>query len=230
MKILAIIPARGGSKRIPRKNIKEFYGKPILSYSLENAEKAKIFDHIHVSTEDSEIYETASTFGFKPLFYRDFSSAYDDAPVRDVLRESWSKFEKIGMYFDCVCLLSATAPLIEPSDLKNAYQSFIQSDRGYPLLAVAQYPVPIQWALKKDAKDGNLIPINQELFFASSHGFESTYYDTGSFSFFSKEHLFNEEAEIRFSPFIVAPLKGIDVDTIEDWNLLEKVYKVVSGT
>lgn len=227
MKILAVIPARGGSKRVPRKNIKNFYGKPILSYSIDNAQKSKIFDYVHVSTEDTEIYNIAVTLGCDPLFYRDSLSAADDVPVRDVLREVWRKFGEKGVYFDVICLLSATAPLIDPDDLIKAYNLFIQKDLSHPLLAVAQYPVPIEWALKQDKIEGNLIPVNHDLFFASSHSFEATYYDIGSFAFFSKDHLFTDDSEIEFIPYVVPLLKGVDVDTMEDWHLLEQVYKVV---
>lgn len=229
MKTLAIIPARGGSKRIPRKNIKMFYGKPILVYSLKNAEESKIFDHIHVSTEDSETYDTASMFGFRPLFYRNSSSASENAPIRDVLREVLEKFEKIGMYFNCVCLLSATAPLIDAQDLRDAFQQFSRSKMDYPLLAVAKYPVPIEWALRYDNGSSTLEPLNNDLFFSSSQGFQDRYYDIGSFAFFTRDQLFNNDIETKFIPFVMPLTKSIDIDNIDDWVAAEYLYKLKSN-
>ncbi len=224
MKKIAVIPARGGSKRIPRKNIKPFFGKPIISYSLESCSQAGIFDHIHVSTEDSEIFEIVSQLGYPPLFYRSQENASDQAPVREVLKETLKVFEEKGMPFDIVCLLSAISPLIDGEDLKNAFDSFEKSDMSYPMLAVSKYPAPIEWALKFQADKNIIEPLNNDLFFASSHGFQDTYYDIGSFAFFTKEQLEKNDQEIKFIPYVVPLHKSVDVDNMDDWAILEKFY------
>lgn len=225
MKTIAIIPARGGSKRIPKKNIKDFHGKPIIQYSLTAAKNSLIFDHIHVSTDDDEIFNVASKLGFAPKFYRDSESSSDIAPVRDVLKESLLKFAKEGDFYDVVCLLSATAPLIDEEDLKSAFNSFVNSKFDLPLLAVSKYPVPIEWALKHCKEANTIEPLNKELFFASSHGFKDMYYDIGSFAFFTRKQLLTDN-EIKFIPFVLPLTKSIDIDTLEDWRMAEELFKL----
>jgi pseudaminic acid cytidylyltransferase len=226
MKKIVIIPARGGSKRIPRKNVKKFYGKPIIAYSLESAQQASVFDFIHVSTEDKEIYDTVSQLGFCPEFYRTDGNASDQAPVRDVLVEVINKFEDHGHVFDIICLLSATAPLISSDDLKDALHIFEKSKMLHPMLAVTKYPVPIEWAMKLESSEKTIVPVNSDLFFKSSHGFKDTYYDVGSFAFFTREHLLSPSKDIKFMPYVLPQLKSVDVDNMEDWNTLEKLYAI----
>jgi pseudaminic acid cytidylyltransferase len=228
MKKIVIIPARGGSKRIPKKNIKIFYDKPIISYSLDNSLKAGIFDCIHVSTENKEIFEIVSQLGFTPRFYRSEQCARDNIPVKNVLIETIAKFEELGEVFDIICLLSATAPLVSANDLKNAWQQFKNSTMEYPMLAVTKYPVPIEWAMQYNKETELLEPLNENSFFASSHGLNETYYDIGSFAFFTKEQLLNNNLRIKFIPYIMPYLKSIDVDNMEDWKILEKLYFINS--
>lgn len=226
MKKIVVIPARGGSKRIPKKNIKEFYGKPIVYYSLESSKNSGVFDCIHVSTEDKEIYEIVSQLGFCPKFYRTDKNSSDQAPVRDVLIEVINKFEEQSCIFDIICLLSATAPLINADDLRSAWSVFEASGMTYPMLAVAKYSVPIEWAMKFDSEQKTIVPVNSDLFFESSHGFQDTYFDVGSFAFFTRDHLLLPSKEIKFVPYILSQLKSVDVDNMEDWNLLEQLYKL----
>lgn len=227
MKKIIVIPARGGSKRIPRKNIKNFYGKPIISYSIENASKSNIFNCIHVSTDDQEIYGLSTSLGFKPLFFRSKDTASDLSTIRDVLRETVIEFEKRGYKFDIIFLLSATSPLIDENDIKEAFNVFINSTMQYPLLAVSKYPVPIEWALKNNTETGYLEPLNENLFFSSSHDFKDNYYDTGSFAIFTRDQIFNEEMKIKFTPYILPYYKSIDVDDMDDWKNLEMLYKAI---
>jgi pseudaminic acid cytidylyltransferase len=229
MKKIVVIPARGGSKRIPRKNIKSFYGKPIISYSLDASSQAGIFDCIHVSTEDQEIYEIASQLGFKPAFLRSKNCAGDNVPIRDVLIETVQQFGGLGKNFDIICLLSATAPLINANDLKEACMQFEKSPMEYPMLAATRYPVPIEWALRLNLERGVLEPDNVKSFFQSSHNFQDKYYDVGSFAFFTKNQLLSEPADIKFIPYILPQTKSVDVDNMEDWIILEKLYAAQIG-
>lgn len=224
MKKIVIIPARGGSKRIPRKNIKDFLGKPIITYSLQSSVESGIFDHIHVSTEDKEIYEIVSNLGFTPEFYRTEKCADDHTPVRNVLIEVVQKFEEQGYQYDIICLLSATAPLIDGNDLRKAYLEFEKSSMIYPMIAVTRYPVPIEWALKLNTKENIVEPFSNDLFFESSHNFQDTYYDVGSFAFFTRENLFSKGSEIKFAPYMLPQEKSVDLDNLEDWHTLERLY------
>lgn len=226
MRKLVVIPARGGSKRIPKKNIKPFYGSPIISYSLNNAKLSDAFDYIHVSTDDELVYDVVSSLGFKPEFFRSHETATDTAPVRAVLKETMLELDQRGMNFDVICLLSATAPLIDPEDLQKAMGMFESSCKRVPLLAVSKYPAPIEWALKLDQTDQALVPMNPEFFFASSHGFVDTFYDVGVFAFFTREHLLAENLEIKFMPYYLPLTKSVDVDDMRDWETLEEMYKI----
>ncbi|MGV8948024.1 MAG: cytidylyltransferase domain-containing protein [Candidatus Paracaedibacter sp.] len=230
MRKIAIIPARGGSKRIPRKNIKPFFGKPIIAYSLQSAMESEIFDHIHVSTEDKEIYEVVSNLGFNPRFYRSADCAQDHTPVKEVLIESLKEFEKQGECFEVFCLLSATAPLISSIDLIEAYKVFEKENFLFPLLAVARYPVPIQRAMKINKENNTLEPIDTEAFLGSSHGLEERYHDIGSFAFFTKDQLLIKFDEIKFIPYVLPLKKSVDIDNLEDWDLLEKIYCALNNS
>jgi N-acylneuraminate cytidylyltransferase len=226
MKKIVIVPARGGSKRIPKKNIKIFYGKPIIFYSLDASLKTGIFDCIHVSTEDKEIYEIVSQLGFMPSFYRSEQCAGDNVPVKDVLIETIVKFEKLGNKFDIICLLSATAPLIDAQDLIDAWKQFEISTMEYPMLAVSRYPVPIEWALKLNTDSKFLKPVDIKLFSESSHNFQDKYYDIGSFAFFTRDQLFAQSSKMRFVPYILPQTKSVDLDNMEDWYTLERLYSI----
>ncbi len=226
MKNIAIIPARGGSKRIPRKNIKLFKGKPIIEYSLQTCKKSGLFEKIHVSTEDESIAKISTNLGFKPDFLRSNETASDTATIQDVLQEVVNKFDKISDRYDIICLMSATAPLINASDLQDAWSVFDNSDKSYPLLAVSKYPVPIEWALRSSHNETNVCPINSDLFTKSSHTFKPTHYDTGTFAIFTMEQILSEYKRSQYIPFVIDSLKGIDVDTMEDWQQLEKAYSV----
>ncbi|MBQ3794067.1 MAG: pseudaminic acid cytidylyltransferase, partial [Lachnospiraceae bacterium] len=128
MKRLAIITARGGSKRIPRKNIKPFLGKPILAYSIEAAIDSGLFDEVMVSTEDEEIAEIAKKYGAKVPFYRSEKTAGDFATTNDVLLEVLEEYKKLGQEFEEACCIYPTAPFVTSGKLKKAMEEFAASD------------------------------------------------------------------------------------------------------
>jgi pseudaminic acid cytidylyltransferase len=229
VRVVAVIPARGGSKRIPRKNIKRLDGKPIIEYSLRACEESRIFDKIHVSTEDSEIAEICGRLGFKPDFFRSVENANDTASIQDVLLEVVNRFEALNEIYNVVCLMSATAPLVQAADLKEAWDVFYRSNKSRPLLAVSKYPAPIEWALQ--VLDGKEVisPINPDLFVKSSHDFKPAYYDTGTFAFFTKKQILAQDKYLQYIPYIIDSLKGVDVDTMEDWWQIEKLYNQQCG-
>src|SRR5574344_2125131 len=142
MKNIAIIPARGGSKRIPRKNIKDFLGKPIIAYSIEAAIQSNLFEEIMVSTDDEEIAEVAERFGAKVPFMRSTETANDFASTNDVLKEVIATYEKQNIAFENMCCIYATAPLIQSNKIIEAYHRLVSSEFSmvYPVVPFS-YPI-----------------------------------------------------------------------------------------
>src|SRR5690554_4310922 len=154
MKRLAIIPARGGSKRIPRKNIKDFLGKPIIAYSIEAALDSELFDEVMVSTDDEEIAEIALNFGAKIPFLRSEESSNDDATLADVITEVLAKYRFLFNYQPSFfCTILSTAPFIKSSTLIDAYQIF-SSTQADSLISASSFPSSIykSFHLNKDGK------------------------------------------------------------------------------
>ena len=153
MRNICIIPARGGSKRIPRKNVKEFLGKPIIAYSIEAALKSGLFDEVMVSTDDQEIAAIAKQYGASVPFMRSAETANDFATTTDVLDEVLTEYQKKGKSFDAMCCIYATAPLITAQDVRDAYERLTQTDFScvYP---VVQFSYPI-WRCLDVAEDGS---------------------------------------------------------------------------
>ena len=154
MKNLAIIPARGGSKRIPRKNVKPFLGKPMLAYSIEAALATGLFDEVMVSTDDDEIAEVARQYGAKVPFMRSAVTASDYATTVDVLKEVLDNYRKLGCEFDNFCCIYATAPMVQPTDITAAYDRLLTSDFTvvYPVVAFS-YPI---WRCLDLEEDGTM--------------------------------------------------------------------------
>ena len=144
---VAIIPARGGSKRIPRKNIKLFCGKPIVAYSIEAALRTKLFDEVMVSTDDLEIAEVAKKYGASVPFLRSAETANDYAILKDVLNEVLGEYKKHGKIFDEVCCILPTAPLIEAEDLIKGH-SILEEKQCVSVVPVVKYSYTIFRSLK----------------------------------------------------------------------------------
>jgi len=223
---LAIIPARGGSKRIPRKNIKEFCGLPIISYPLMELQKSELFDEIHVSTEDTEIYNLVKKIGFDPNFYRIKELSGDHVATLPVLRYVVAEFNKRKRSFDEIWLITPCSPLIVSMDLINASKVFSMNKSQNPLLAVAELPIPLEWAFSIDRKN-LLVPIKSGAFAKRSQDLEKSYYDSGTFAIFSNEMIINSEGPGVNESFIAYQLpkkRAIDIDDLDDWELAEAVY------
>ncbi|HEY9163776.1 MAG TPA: acylneuraminate cytidylyltransferase family protein, partial [Magnetovibrio sp.] len=161
MKVLAIIPARGGSKRIPYKNIREFHGQPMLHYSLKTAEDSKLFAHIHVSTDDDQIAQVAKDAGYPVKFKRDERLADDQTGVVAVLKNDLAVFEEQGERYDAVVMILACAPLLLPGDLTGAMDLYLQHGGKNPVMTVCKFPVPPEWAFEMSS-DGVLTPADPE--------------------------------------------------------------------
>lgn len=222
---LAIIPARGGSKRIPKKNIKNFCGRPMISYILNTAGESQLFNKIHVSTDSDEIYKIVSDIGFEPSFMRPNELATDTTPIMPVLEHVVDEFDKQKIYFDTVWLLMACTPLLSSSILKEAYSQYI-ANNSQPLIAISKYNVPIEWAYRLD-KNKNLLPLNREFLSKRSQDIETKYYESGAFVIYPIDYIRNKlykDSSNYFQGFVMPSHLSIDIDDQEDWTLAERIY------
>ena len=223
MKNLCIIPARGGSKRIPRKNIKEFLGKPIIAYSIETAIETDLFDEVMVSTDDMEIAEVAKQYGAKVPFMRSAETASDFASTADVLKEVIANYKELGKEFDNFCCFYATAPLVQSKDVASAFERLQQSDFTcvYP---VVQFSYPI-WRCLDIAEDGTMKRHWPEYESSRSQDLPKEYHDTGTFYWYkTKEWL---AGNMKIGGIIVDETSIQDIDTETDWKLAEMKYKLI---
>ena len=178
MRGLAVITARGGSKRIPRKNIKEFCGKPILAYSIEAAIRSKAFDTVMVSTDDEEIAEIAIRYGAEVPFYRSAQTSNDFATTNDVLLEVIEEYEKRGEQFDYLCCIYPTAPFLTSERLTEGKKLLLDSDAD-TLIPVVAFSYPPQRALHE--VNGYLEPVHPEYLDSRSQDLEKHFHDVGQF-------------------------------------------------
>lgn len=224
MKRIAIIPARGGSKRIPRKNIKSFCGKPIIAYSIEAAINSGLFDVVMVSTDDEEIAEVAILHGAEVPQLRSAKNSDDQAHLAQVLEEHK---EQITGNDTLVCLLP-TAPLIETNELKNAV-TILESSDADTVVPVVKFSFPIQRAFKIDGDQ--LSWFQPEYALTRSQDLEVSYHDAGSFyvmkvDSFLKQHSILMKKSI---PVILDEMKVQDIDNEEDWRIAELKYKMLNN-
>lgn len=223
MKNLCIIPARGGSKRIPRKNVKAFLGKPMMAYSIETAQKSRLFDEIMVSTDDEEIAEVARQYGAKVPFMRSAETASDYATTADVLKEVISKYQEMGKEFDNFCCFYATAPLVQSKDVVSAYERLINSDFAcvYP---VVQFSYPI-WRCLDLNEDGTMKRHWPEYENSRSQDLPKEYHDTGTFYWYKTKDWIS--GKIKYGGIEVSEITIQDIDTETDWKLAELKYQLL---
>lgn len=223
MKNLCIIPARGGSKRIPRKNIKPFLGKPIIAYSIEAALKSGLFAEVMVSTDDEEIAEVAKQYGAKVPFMRSAETANDFASTADVLKEVIAKYKEQGQEFDNFCCFYATAPLVQGEDVVSAYERLQSSDFTcvYP---VVQFSYPI-WRCLDIADDGTMTRHWPEYENSRSQDLPKEFHDSGTFYWYkTKEWLSGRN---KIGGIIVDETAVQDIDNETDWKLAEMKYELL---
>jgi pseudaminic acid cytidylyltransferase len=224
--VLAIITARGGSKRIPQKNIKEFCSQPIIKYSIDAALQANIFNEIMVSTDDIEIACIAEKFDAKVPFMRSEKNSDDYATTADVIREVIFEYKNRQQFFDYICCIYPTVPFIKAKKLKEAYEILKTSDKE-TVVPVVKYNSSIQRALK--IEDGLLKYIYPEYINKRSQDLESAYYDCGQFYFFKTE-AFLKNNTLFSSKTIALELSELevqDINTNEDWKLAEIKYEIL---
>lgn len=229
MKNLCVIPARGGSKRIPKKNIIDFCGKALIAHSIENALNSGIFDEVIVTSDDKEIIEVALKFGAKAPFVREANLSDDYASSTDAIKNAIEILQSKGQSYENVCCLYATAPLITPEILKHAYNKFIQNESKF-LFAATEFEYPIQRAFKCDEK-GRVSMFDESFYFKRSQDLESAYHDAGAFYFGKSEAWLKEN--FMFKPYSTAFLlprdRVCDIDTMQDLEFTKLLYNFHLG-
>lgn len=222
---IAIIPARGGSKRIPNKNIADFCGKPIIAYALETAQEARIFDRVIVSTDSREIMRIAQDFGAEVPFLREKYSD-DFATTIEVLAYEAAR---LGLKkSDSICCIYPCTPLLKSKFLKKGFEAFLQNQNSYIFSACEYSANPLRSFFIKDDK---IQMLTQRFELSRSQDLESLYYDAGQFyfgsaeNFLSKKPIFSTDSRIIKIPQIYA----IDINTSEDWAIAELKYKILAS-
>ncbi|MBQ4536974.1 MAG: pseudaminic acid cytidylyltransferase [Lachnospiraceae bacterium] len=226
MKKIAIITARGGSKRIPGKNIKEFCGKPILAYSIEAALQSGIFDTVMVSTDSEEIAAVAKTYGAEVPFYRSEETSGDFATTNDVLLEVLHEYEKRGENFELGCCIYPTAPFVTAEKLKSGVDALLESDAD-TLIPVVAFSYPPQRAMV--VENGRLVFKYPEYLDSRSQDLQPHYHDVGQFYLFRTE-AFKQNKKLMLGnilPMVISEMEVQDIDNQTDWEIAEMKYRVM---
>ena len=226
MQCLAIIPARGGSKRIPRKNIKMFLDKPILSYPIEAALQSRLFDEVMVSTDDPEIAKIAIERGANIPFLRSADNADDYATTVDVLLEVEQSYRVAGKTFDYICCLYPTAPFVTTAQLNAAFTLLIEQDLDC-VFPVMKFAYPIQRALK--VEDGKMALYQPEHLNSRSQDLSAAYHDCGQFYWMQTKRLI-EKRQLwtdQTGVVLLEEMEAHDIDTEEDWKVAEFKYQMI---
>lgn len=225
---LAIITARGGSKRIPKKNIKNFCGKPIISYSIEAALSSKIFDEVMVSTDSEEIAKISECYGAKVPFLRSEENSNDYATTSDVLVEVLSYYKKRGCAVSEVCCIYPTAPFITAEKLRMAMELLESGDDIDTVIPVVDFSYPPQRGLI--LQNNKLVMREPENSKARSQDLQKIYHDAGQFYFIKVVPFLNSRNLMsgKIKGLILSELEVQDIDTENDWKLAELKYKLMS--
>ena len=228
MKTLAMITARGGSKRIPRKNIKEFNGKPIIAYSIEAALGSGVFDEVMVSTDDEEIAEIAKNYGAKVPFFRSEKTSNDFATTTDVIEEVLETYRERGEEYDIFCCIYPTAPFITSKRLKDAVEELAKSDAD-SLIPVVRFSYPPQRAM--EVHDGRLVFRQPENLKKRSQDLEPHFHDAGQFYVVRSESFFKNHGIMvgDILPMELSELEVQDIDNEVDWKLAELKYNLLNN-
>lgn len=223
---VAIITARGGSKRIPRKNIKDFWGKPIIAYSIAAALDAGCFEEVMVSTDDEEIAEISRRFGAMVPFMRSVEMANDFASTSDVLLEVLHEYSQRNEQFDYGCCIYPTAPFVTAEKLRLGHNLLLKTGADV-VLPVVRFSSPIQRSLK--IEDNRLKMVWPEYLNSRSQDLISAYHDSGQFYFFNiKPFLENKKLFSDYTvPLELQSIEVQDIDTDEDWKIAEMKYQIL---
>jgi pseudaminic acid cytidylyltransferase len=227
MKNLCVIPARGGSKRIPRKNIRDFCGKPIIAWSIQAAQRSEIFSRIIVSTDDREIADIANTWGAETPFMRSATLADDMTGTIPVIRNAIDEMETLGETFDTICCAYATAPFIQSKDLQKGHDMILE---GWAfVLPVTEFPAPIFRSFRP-YESGGLEMFFPEHFSTRSQDLPPAYHDAGQFYWGTAKSWQSDTPLFGKSTYpIKLPRRFVqDIDTEEDWAIAEYMFKALN--
>lgn len=216
---LCIIPARGGSKRIEKKNIKSFLGKPIISYSIKAATDSKLFEEVMVSTDSKEIANLSMQYGAKVPFYRSELASNDFSTISDVVEEVVKSYKEIGKSFNYICCLFPTAPFAFSEMLKKGYD-FLRITNADSVRPIVKFGYPIQRSLKLDST-GQITFFFNEFSKSRSQDLQNAYHDAGMFYWMNQNLLVGQK---RFA-FEISELECQDIDNVIDWEIAELKYK-----
>lgn len=226
---LAVIPARGGSKRIPRKNIKMFHGQPMIAWSIQAAIESGCFDEIWVSTDDEEIAEVAQVYGAKVPFLRPVHLSDDFATTADVMSHAVEEFGKINHALpDYICCLYATAPFVTKADLVQGLEKIKNNSNLNYVFSATTYPFPIQRAIKLNEHD-TVEMFSPQYFNVRSQDLEEAWHDAGQFywgtaeAWLNKAMIFSTQSRVVELP----RFRVQDIDTQEDWDRAEWLFKAI---
>jgi pseudaminic acid cytidylyltransferase len=220
---VAIITARGGSKRIPRKNIRNFHGKPVIAYPIQAAIKSKLFDEVMVSTDDNEIAEIAIKYGAVVPFMRSPETSNDTAGTLEVLREVMKNYEAQGKKFVELCCIYPVSPLIDEKLLVEA-ANLLENAAFDFVVPVCRYSTPVQHSLK--ITNGTLEMADPSYFATRSQDLEPRFFDVGQFYFARTKAIFESNSffTVKTAPLEIDDFKAQDVDNEVDWRILEFKY------
>ena len=238
MSNIAIITARGGSKRIPRKNIKEFCGKPIICYSIEAALESGVFDTVMVSTDDEKIAQIAKEAGAEVPFFRSEATSNDYAGTADVLKEVIDTYADMGQTFDYGCCIYPTAPFVTGQKLRAAMDKLIKIDTtnqsgsairtATTVMPVVAYSFPPQRSVRI-GQEGYLEKLDPVKYEMRSQDLETIYHDAGQFYGFDIK-AFQTTGQLigdKVLPIVVSELEVQDIDNFEDWTIAEMKYRMM---
>ena len=224
---ICLIPARGGSKRIPRKNIREFRGRPMIAWSILAAQESACFDRIIVSTDDEEIADVARSFGAEVPFLRPACLADDQATTQDVISHALDWFQQQRMICEALCCLYATAPFVRPTDLQSAEKNLRNASVGTVVFAATSFAFPIQRAVRIDS-EGYSSMFQPDQYATRSQDLEEAFHDAGQFYWATPQtwgtvvNLF-EGAR----PILLPRWRVQDIDTEEDWCRAELMHQLL---
>lgn len=227
----AIIPARGGSKRIPKKNIKPFAGKPLIAYSIEAAFRCELFDKVIVSTDSEEVASIANSLGAETPFMRPANLADDFTPTQDVIAHAFDLMKEQGHEIESLCCIYPTAPMISASELKKAYEELQANSQATVVYSVTSFPYPIFRAVQI-RPDGFTEMFWPEYELTRSNELPAAFHDAGQFywirasSFETTRRLMTPGTML---PHILPRHMVQDIDTEEDWRMAEILHDVLKA-
>jgi N-acylneuraminate cytidylyltransferase len=225
--IIAVIPARGGSKRIPRKNIKNFLGKPIIAYPIKAALNSGLFDKVIVSTDDKEIAEVAKKYGAEVPYIRPSNISDDYTGTNAVVRHAIQWFLEQGETVEYACCIYATAPFLQPKYIQEGFNNIQKGGLDFSF-SVTTFAFPVQRSLR--IKDNGIEPIWSEFILERSQDLEEAYHDAGQF-YWGASEAFTDEHDLFSSksrPVIIPRYLTQDIDTLEDWKYAESMFRVLT--